>query len=121
MLLSCLFLNIGFLLVFTITKVFWILAASRTMTGLFQIFLAIYQPCWADVFGNNIQKSRWLTYLIITTPLGVVLGYSLCASFLENVGWKLAFYIQALLLMPSFLAILYFPAKYFDIQLLAKK
>jgi hypothetical protein len=51
---SCLFLNIGFLLVFTMTNVFWVLAASRTMTGLFQIFLAIYQPCWADVFGNEI-------------------------------------------------------------------
>jgi predicted MFS family arabinose efflux permease len=32
---SCVFLNIGFLLVFTVTDVFWILAASRTMTGLF--------------------------------------------------------------------------------------
>lgn len=118
---SCLFLNIGFLLVFTITDVFWILAASRTMTGLFQIFLAIYQPCWADVFGNEIQKSRWLTYLIITTPLGLVLGYSMCAAFLDNIGWKWAFYIQAILLIPSFVGILSFPAKYFDIQLLAKK
>lgn len=59
--------------------------------------------------------------MIITTPLGVVLGYSLCASFLDNIGWKWAFYIQSILLMPSFLGILYFDKMYFDIQLLAKR
>jgi len=76
---------------------------------------------WADVFGNELQKSRWLTYLIITTPLGVVTGYSMCASLLENLGWRWAFYIQAMLLCPSFIGILLTPSKYFDIQELTKK
>jgi hypothetical protein len=39
----------------------------------------------------------------------------MCAAFLDTIGWKWAFYIQAMLLMPSFCGILFFPAKYFDI------
>lgn len=92
------------------------------MTGVFQIFFTIYQPCWADVFGNEIQKSKWLAYLIITTPLGVVLGYCMCAIFIGNdISWKFAFYVQSLLLLPSFFGILYFDAQYFDIKLLSKR
>lgn len=92
--LFCLFLNISFLLVFTLTTKFWILAVARAMTGVFQIFFTIYQPCWADVFGNETQKSKWLAYLIITTPLGVVLGYCKTAIFLQyDISWKFAFYV----------------------------
>jgi len=50
-------------------------------------------PVWADAFGDEIQKSNWLTYLLISNPLGVVLGYGLCAAFQENIGWRWAFYI----------------------------
>jgi len=50
-------------------------------------------PVWADAFGDEIQKSNWLTYLLISNPLGEVLGYGLCAAFQENIGWRWAFYI----------------------------
>jgi len=72
-------------------------------------------PVWADTFGNEIQKSNWLTYLLISNPLGVVLGYGLCAAFLENIGWRWAFYIQSLCLGPCLLSILFVPLRYLDI------
>jgi hypothetical protein len=34
-----------------------------------------------------------MTYLLIASPLGVVLGYGLSACILENIGWRWAFYI----------------------------
>lgn len=120
-LLFCLLFNLGALLAFTVTDQFYILAISRSLTGMFQIFFGIFQPVWADVFGNDRQKSLWLSLLIITVPLGVVLGYGLCAAFQANIGWKWAIYIQAMLCCPSLLGLLFIPSKYFDIQLLAEK
>ena len=72
-------------------------------------------PVWADAFGNEVEKSTWLTYLIISNPLGVVLGYALCAVFAENIGWKWAFYIQSLCLLPCFLGLVFTPLRYLDI------
>ena len=34
----------------------------------------IYQPIWADGFGNEYQKSIWISYLIIATPIGFMSG-----------------------------------------------
>ena len=78
-------------------------------------------PVYADVFGDEVQKSRWLTYLIISNPLGVVMGYGMCAAFLENIGWRWAFYIQSMLLVPSFLVLFTMPRKYVDVQRLAER
>lgn len=78
-------------------------------------------PVYADVFGTEVQKSRWLTYLIISNPLGVVMGYGMCATFLENIGWRWAFYIQSILLLPSVVVIFVIPRKYVDYQSLTRR
>ena len=74
-------------------------------------------PVWADAFGNEVQKSTWLTYLIISNPIGVVLGYILCAT----AGWKAAFYIQSVFLFPCFLSLLFTPNKYLDIKTVTRE
>ena len=73
-------------------------------------------PVYADVFGTETQKAQWLTYLLISNPLGVVMGYGICASFLETIGWRWAFYIQSMLLVPSFMVLFCIPRKYVDYQ-----
>lgn len=113
---SCLFLNIGSLFVFTVTEAYPLLAFCRMCTGLFQVFFCIYFPVWADVFGTEIQKSQWLTYLLIASPLGVIMGYGMTAVFLDNIGWRWAFYIQSILLLPSMVGIVLIPFEYFDVQ-----
>ena len=90
---TCLFLNIGTLILFTKSQDYIVLIICRLCTGLFQVFFCIYFPVWADVFGNETQKSSWLTYLLIASPLGVVMGYGMCAMFLNNIGWRWAFYV----------------------------
>ena len=118
---TCLFLNIGTLLLFTQTNFYFVLVFCRCCTGLFQVFFAIYFPVWADTYGDEQQKSTWLTYLLISSPLGVIIGYGMCASFLETIGWRWAFYIQAMLLMPSLIGMWIIPIEYVDIQACQKK
>ena len=50
---TCLFLNIGTLILFTLTTNYYVLVICRMCTGLFQVFFCIYFPVWADVFGND--------------------------------------------------------------------
>jgi hypothetical protein len=33
-------------------------------------------PVWADAFANEKQKSIWLSFLILASPLGVVFGFA---------------------------------------------
>ena len=49
------------------------------------------------------------------------MGYGMCAAFLETIGWRWAFYIQAMLLVPSFLVLFTMPRKYVDVQRLAER
>ena len=51
---TCLFLNIGTLLLFTLTNWYLVLVFCRMCTGLFQVFFCIYFPVWADVYVNDI-------------------------------------------------------------------
>jgi MFS family permease len=48
---------------------------------------------WADSFGNERQKALWISYLIIATPLGTIIGYLMTAVFQDNIGWRFSFYI----------------------------
>ena len=73
-------------------------------------------PVWADSFGSDNQKTLWLALLIVSNPLGAVLGYSLMAVLQYNIGWRWSFYIQSILLFPNIIAILSVPAKYMDIK-----
>ena len=106
----CLFFNIGTLIIFTVTEIYPILLFSRMFTGLFQVFFCIYFPVWADCFGNEKEKSTWLTYLLIASPLGVILGYTMTALFLENIGWRGSFYVQSGLLLPSLIGLIITPS-----------
>lgn len=58
---------------------------------------------------------------MITSPLGVIMGYVLCAALQDNPGWKWSFYIQSMLMAPSFLGLILIPYKYYDVSLFAKK
>ena len=120
MLTVCLTLNVGTLILFTMTSSYTALVMCRMFTGLFQVYFCIYLPVWADVFGNEKQKSNWVTYLLISSPLGVITGYIMCAVFQENIGWRYAFYIQSVLLIPVLFLIVSTPERYMDIQGLAR-
>jgi predicted MFS family arabinose efflux permease len=71
-------LNCLSLWLFTLIEEFYIMAAIRFFIGFCQVFICIYMPVWADTFANSEkQKAAWLTFLILASPLGIVLGFSL--------------------------------------------
>lgn len=113
----CIVCNMLSLVYFTITDDFSNLLICRMFTGLFQIFFGVYQPVWADTFGNEQQKAIWISYLIIATPLGTIIGYLMTAIFQDNIGWRFVFWIQALALIPSTVYILLIPRKYQDVTM----
>ena len=71
------------LLLFTLSNNFWILAASRLMTGMCQVFFAIYFPVWVDIFGDEETQTIWLANLLLGVPLGVILGYIFTAFMIS--------------------------------------
>ena len=56
-----------------------------------------------------------MTYLLIASPLGVIIGYVMTANFLNNWGWRATFYVQAAMLFPSMVGMIITPSKYMDI------
>lgn len=73
-------------------------------------------PVWAETFGNEKQKSKWITIQLISSPIGVILGYGISAIFQNNVGWRWAFRVQIILQLPCILFMLILPSKYFDLN-----
>ena len=86
-------------------------------------------PVWADAFANEKQKSIWLTFLILASPLGVVFGFIMTSFFVAqwkndplhtpdmcNDGWRYSFYAQCFLLTPMSIGFLMTPIKYLDID-----
>ena len=112
----CIFLNIFFLVSFTFTDNTSIMMALRGLTGLFQVFMWIYFPVWADLFGNETQKSMWLSILIVSSPLGNILGYILAASIQDSLGWRWCFYVQAMAMLPTLACMIFIPTKYVDLH-----
>jgi len=52
---------------------------SRLLDGFSQIFGVIYCPVWVDLFAPEKWKTLWLTFLQLSVPLGVILGYAFTA------------------------------------------
>ena len=73
-------------------------------------------PVWASAFGNSTQQALWMTYLMITSPLGVIIGYLLNGFLYEAYGWRLSFYIQTALLLPSLIGMIFIPNMYYYIN-----
>ena len=74
-----LFVDIVTLIGFCLFEVYWILAVLRVFTGVMQVMFTIYLPVWADSFGTEQEKPTWFALLIISNPLGTVLGYVVAA------------------------------------------
>ena len=97
-----LLLNALFLVMFTLSANSTFNFAIRFCTGIFQVFISIFTPVWADAFGSEKQKVRWITILLLCSPLGVFVGFTLTSimNSYKGLGWEMSFYIQALCVLP---------------------
>jgi len=121
--------NAAAIYVFGISDNFYYDASLRFSIGFFQVFVVIFMPVWVDAFANEKQKTIWLTFLILASPLGIVFGYIMTSIYIAsyesnhlvdeanpNEGWRNTFFIQCLMLAPMSFCFLLTPIKYLDID-----
>ena len=41
-------------------------------------------PVWADAFASEKQKAAWFTFLILASPLGVIIGYLMTSFYVGH-------------------------------------
>lgn len=58
-----------------------LLISSRIISGFFQVFIIVFFPVWIDHFAGRKRSTLWLTYLQVTVPFGIFLGYSCTGVF----------------------------------------
>jgi len=87
-----LLMNSFSLIMFGFTDNFYFSFFMRFWVGFFQVFQCIYMPVWADNFAAEKQKAAWLTFLILASVLGIVLGFSLTSLMVEVLTWRWSFY-----------------------------
>lgn len=70
-----------------------IMVISRFFTGIFQVFITILGPIWCDSYAPADKKTTWITWFIVATPVGIVLGYLKTAVILsQESNWAYGFY-----------------------------
>ena len=67
------------LYLFTIFTPFYLMGLMRYTSGFAQVFLIIYKPVFVDTFASKSQKSALMSLILMSPPLGVVIGYLLTA------------------------------------------
>ena len=118
-----LFVNMGSLVVFACTPMGWtnMLIGTRFLIGFTQATFSVYVPVWVDRFAPKDKATQWFSWLQITVPVGIMLGYLLgwvsigMQTASGNGGqclggsiacWRLPFFFQVLLTVPVCCALL---------------
>jgi len=115
-LICSLLLNSLSIWLFTVSNSFYFNMFLRFWIGFFQVFLVIFMPVWGDAFSSEKQKSAWLTFLLLASPLGVVGGFTLTSFMVGYANWRWSFYIQAACIVPCAIFLILTPAKYLDVE-----
>ena len=76
---------------FTITSDYHFNIFLRFLTGVFQVFISIFTPVWADAFGSEKQKSMWITVLLICAPVGIFIGFTMTSVMNAYGSWEMSF------------------------------
>lgn len=71
----------------------WLAGILRCLTGFFQIFVCIFPPVWADAFASERIKPVWITILLLGSPVGVFLGFSVTSAMNIYASWEWSFHL----------------------------
>ncbi|CAG9480507.1 sugar transporter, putative [Plasmodium vivax] len=106
---------------------------SRFINGLCQAIPVVYLPVWVDEFSPHEKATQWMSYIQLASIGGTVFGYFL-GGILSNSSysygrknsplsndafvttWRSPFLIQAFLLLPLFLIMLFIPSDMINIS-----
>ncbi|KJP88644.1 hypothetical protein AK88_01724 [Plasmodium fragile] len=129
---STLLLSIS-LYVFSHANCITFMYISRFINGLCQAIPVVYLPVWVDEFSPHEKATQWMSYIQLASIGGTVFGYFL-GGVLSNSSysygrnnpplpnatfvttWRSPFLIQAFLLVPLFLIMLFIPSDMINIS-----
>jgi MFS family permease len=79
---------------------FWSLILCRMAVGVGEAsFVALASP-FIDDYAPMGQKTRWLAIFYASIPVGYALGFLYGGTVAVYVGWRMAFMLQALMMVP---------------------
>ena len=85
------------------------------------MFNLIYLPVWINTIGDKENISFYMSFFILSTPLGVIFGYIITAIVLNSeCGWQWAFYIMAVNMMGVAVVMANFNINYVNYDLMIK-
>ena len=79
---------------------FWSLILCRMAVGVGEAsFVALASP-FIDDYAPRDSKTRWLAIFYASIPVGYALGFLYGGTVAVYVGWRMAFILQALMMVP---------------------
>ena len=91
---------------------------ARFCSGFCQIFNLIYLPVWINTIGDSQNISYYMSFFILSTPLGVIIGYILTAVVINESTWQWSFYIMSMNMVLLSIGMMLFSENYIDYDLM---
>eukprot|EP00164_Ancoracysta_twista_P012254 GFYU01019179.1.p1 GENE.GFYU01019179.1~~GFYU01019179.1.p1 ORF type:complete len:305 (+),score=58.82 GFYU01019179.1:284-1198(+) len=118
-------LNAGFTVMFALAPNPWLLYCGRFCVGVSQVTVVVYAPVWVDHHAPQGKATLWMCVVQAGCPTGVVIGY-LVAGLTAEIDtvvlepWRLAFLVQATLLVPLAIVMYFLPSAYISVDTLSQ-
>lgn len=113
------------LYLFTVKSNYYCMCISRFIAGFSQIFITIYVPLYVDAFSSQKMKIHMLSIALISSTIGVVLGYYMTSYIINKGGvwktvykayWWQSFRIQTWLNWCTAVLAIFIPGKYLNVN-----
>jgi MFS family permease len=78
-------------------------------------------PVWINTIGDKENISYYMSFFILSTPLGVIVGYILTAVVISEGSWQWAFYVMSVNMLLLTCAMACFSKNYINYDLMLKQ
>mmetsp|Transcript_15282 Transcript_15282/g.23013 ORF Transcript_15282/g.23013 Transcript_15282/m.23013 type:complete len:503 (-) Transcript_15282:176-1684(-) len=95
-------------------KSYEVLVIGRVLSGAGEAAFMCCTAPWIATNADADSKSRWLATFYLAMPVGTALGYIYSSIIATSIGWKWAFFIEAIYMIP-FVAFLFAMAYRFPV------
>jgi MFS family permease len=94
---------------------------ARFCSGFCQIFMTIYLPVFINTIGTRENVTYYMSFFLLSSPLGVIVGYSMTAVTIQYFSWEMSFYIMAINMGALTIVMSIFDNQYIDIDEMIKQ
>jgi MFS family permease len=78
-------------------------------------------PVWINTIGDKENISYYMSFFILSTPLGVIIGYIITAVVISDATWQWAFYVMSGNMLLLTFAMFFFSKHYINYDLMLKE